>query len=348
MATLNDLAQLAGVDASTVSRVLRGDPNQAVRPETRKRILAAADKLNYRPNQIARALRTQKTNTIGLIAPRFSDFAFTDLLDAIQAATLQADHGLLVVGWDVMGDNLTSKSELLSHLIHDGIVDGLLVAFATIEDDFAPALQSSPIPIVLVNRKASGVIGSVTAQDSQAARAAVEHLVKSGHSEIGYIGLEPGTSTSADRLDGFLSAMAEMGLESREEWMAIAGQDLDSGRTALSSIVERSTLTGLPTALLVASIRPAVLVISELADRRIKVPEEVSVISIGDNLFAEVTTPKLTTVQLPFEKMGWRSVDMLLAAINGEEPFDVRLADPPNLVVRESTGPPRLIEQGVG
>jgi LacI family transcriptional regulator len=340
MATLNDVARLAGVDASTASRVLREDPQQAVRPETRLRILAAADELDYRPNPIARALRTQKTDTIGLITPRFSDFAFTQVMHGIQAAALDAHQSLMVVGWDVMGDDVLAKREVLNRFIHGGVVDGLLVAFATIEDLFTGELSESPIPIVLVNRRTPAVRGSVTADDAQAARVAVEHLVNLGHARIGYIGLQPGTSTAAGRQMGFQSAILDAGLEIAEHWTAVAGAGLAGGRTALAEILNRSA-GDLPTALVVASIRPAVSVVSELPVRGLKVPSDISVISIGDNEFADITSPRLTTVWLPFEAMGRRSVEMLLDIVGGGEPLDIRLEDPPRLVLRSSTSSPK-------
>jgi len=343
MPTLKDVARLARVDTSTVSRVLSGDPKQAAKGETRERILAAAKELGYRPNQVARSLRSQSTSTIGLIAPRLSDFAFTNIFDGIESAALEAEQGLLVVGWDFMGKNLASKREVLLHLLNDNIVDGVLIAFATIGDEFAPVLLSSRVPIVMVNRKAQLIGGSVTVQDTEAVKLAVNHLTSLGHSRIGYIGLEPGTTTASDRLEGFYSEMETMGLEVREEWMAVsASRDSDSQTTPLSAIIESSKLIGTPTALVVASVRPALLVISEMSERGIKVPLEMSVIAIGDNKFARITTPKLTTVWLPFEEMGRKSVEMLIDAVGGKELADVKLSDPPKIIQRDSTGAPRL------
>jgi DNA-binding LacI/PurR family transcriptional regulator len=271
-----------------------------------------------------------------------SDFAFTNIFDGIESAALEAEQGLLVVGWDFMGKNLPSKREVLLHLLNDKIVDGVLIAFATIGEEFAPVLLSSRVPIVMVNRKAQLIGGSVTVQDTEAVKLAVNHLTSLGHSRIGYIGLEPGTTTAADRLEGFYSEMETKGLEVREEWMAVsASRDSDSQNTPLSAIIESSKLIGIPTALVVASVRPALLVISEMSERGIKVPLEMSVIAIGDNEFARITTPKLTTVWLPFEKMGRKSVEMLLDAVGGKELADVKLSDPPKIIQRDSTGAPR-------
>jgi len=342
MSTLKDVARLARVDISTVSRVLSGDPKQVAREETRERIIAAAKALEYRPNQVARSLRSQSTSTIGLIAPRLSDFAFTTMLDGIENATLTAGRGLLVVGWDFRGSNSDSKREILLHLLNDGIVDGVLIAFATIGDEFAPILLSSKVPIVMVNRKSKLIGASVTVKDGEAVKTAVEHLNSLGHSRIGYIGLEAGTTTVADRLEGFYSGMKTMGLEVREEWMASGPYpDPDSGNTPLASIIDSSKLLGLPTALIVASVRSAPQVISELSERGIQVPLDMSVIGIGDTEFAKITSPKLTTVWLPFEKMGQKSVEMLINAVEGKDLIDFKLPDLPRIVLRDSTGAPR-------
>ena len=138
MANLRDVAQRAGVDPSTASRVLRGDPSQQVRPETRDRILAAARELAYRPNALARGLRTRRTDTIGLIIPSLDNLGFSEVTHGIQAAA--AAQGKLVMVVDagaaaVAGEDLEqAAAAAYERLIGDGRLDGLIVAFATLDE----------------------------------------------------------------------------------------------------------------------------------------------------------------------------------------------------------------------
>ena len=154
MATLKDVARLAEVDPSTVSRVLRGDPTQAVRPETRDRILAASQHLRYRPNALARGLRTRRTDTLGLIIPSLENVGFSEVTHGIQAAAAAAGRLVLVVEAEALeragleGD----VEELYARLITDGRVDGLIVAFATLDDHLVTQLAERGIPLVLVNQ----------------------------------------------------------------------------------------------------------------------------------------------------------------------------------------------------
>jgi DNA-binding LacI/PurR family transcriptional regulator len=277
-----------------------------------------------------------------VIVPRLSDFAFSTVLDGIESAAAEAGQGLLVVGWDIMGDNLASKREILLHLLNDGIVDGVLIAYATIGDEFSQILSSSRVPIVVVNRKSRLLKSSVTVQDSEAVRIAVRHLNSLGHSRIGYIGLKPGTTTAADRLEGFRSGMRSMGLEIREEWVeSVEHPDLNYQSNPLAGIFERSEPIGLPSALVVANVRTATSVFSELVEREINVPLQMSIIAIGENDLAKITTPRLTTVWLPFETMGRKSVEMLINAANGKELNDVQITELPEIIHRQSTAAPK-------
>ena len=125
MPDLRDVAKQAGVDPSTVSRVLRGDPRQTVRPETRDRIFEAARTLRYRPNALARGLRTRRTDTIGLIIPSLDNVGFSEVIHGIQAASAAAGKLVMVVEADALGWTRDSHDEHYARLITDGRVDGL-------------------------------------------------------------------------------------------------------------------------------------------------------------------------------------------------------------------------------
>lgn len=340
MATLKDVAKLADVDPSTVSRVLRGDPSQAVRPATRDRILAASETLSYRPNALARGLRTRRTDTLGLIIPSLENVGFSEVTHGIQAAAAVAGRLVVVVEADALerlGDG-PAVDDPYSRLISDGRVDGLIVAFATLDDRLVMQLAERGIPLVLVNRRTVGVHGSVVVDDERGSAVAVEHLVELGHRRIGYVGLAAETDTARRREHGFRSAMADAGLVVEPRSVAAGAPTLSGGRGALENLL-RAVGPDRPTGLFVASLLGAIGVLTGLRAASIDVPGEMSVIAFNDHELAAHLDPPLTTIRMPNFKMGTEAVELLLEAIEGQAQRDVMIETPPEVISRGSTAP---------
>lgn len=340
MATLKDVARLADVDPSTVSRVLRGDPGQAVRQDTRERIMAAAASLRYRPNALARGLRTRRTDTLGLIIPSLENVGFSEVTHGIQAAAAAAGRLVVVVEAEAVeraGDT-RSLEDAYARLITDGRVDGLIVAFATLDDHLVAQLADLGIPLVLVNRRTAGVHGSVVVDDERGAALAVEHLCSLGHRAIGYVGLAAETDTARRREEGYRRAMRAADLDVDPRWVVNVSPTLAGGTAAVSALL-RSADTELPTALVVASLLGAIGVLAGLKQASIAVPAAMSVIAFNDHELAAHLDPPLTTVRMPNFEMGSRAVGLLLEAIDGQPQRDLMIDTPPEIVVRGSTAP---------
>jgi LacI family transcriptional regulator len=338
VATLKDVARLADVDPSTVSRVLRGDPSQAVRPATRDRILAASETLSYRPNALARGLRTRRTDTLGLIIPSLENVGFSEVTHGIQAAAAMAGRLVVVVEAEALeraGDG-SAIDDPYSRLISDGRVDGLIVAFATVDDRLVMQLAERGIPLVLVNRRTVGVHGSVVVDDERGSALAVEHLVELGHRRIGYVGLAAETDTARRREHGFRSAMAEFGMSVDPRWVAPGAPTLSGGRGAVESMLG-AVATERPSGLFVASLLGAIGVLTGLRAAAIRVPAEMSVIAFNDHELAAHLDPPLTTVRMPNFRMGAEAVELLLEAIEGQDQRDLMIDTPPEVIVRGST-----------
>jgi len=364
MANLRDVARRAEVDPSTVSRVLRDDPSQQVRPETRARILFAARELNYRPNALARGLRTRRTDTIGLIIPSLDNLGFSDVTHGIQAAAAAAGKLVMVVdagavdgpapewaeaiegdtdpGEDARGQatEATAQGDVYERLIGDGRLDGLIVAFAALDDRHVAQLAERGIPLVLVNRRTSGVHGSVVVDDVRGSAMAVEHLVRLGHRRVGSIGLAADTDTARRRDAGYRDAMAAADLAVDERWVEAGPPTVEGGRAALYRLLAASRASR-PTAIVVASLMSAVGVLSALRDSGRRVPDDLSIVAFNDHPFADHTAPPLTTVRMPNQRMGQEAVRMLLDALEGVPVGDLMVPDAPELVARESTASPR-------
>lgn len=337
MATLKDVARRADVDPSTASRVLRDDPGQQVRPETRERILLAAHELRYRPNALARGLRTRRTDTIGLIIPSLDNLGFADVTHGIQAAAAAAGKLVMVVDAEAVADAAPGAYQ---RLIGDGRLDGLIVAFASIDDDLVAQLVERDIPLVLVNRRTHRVHGSVVVDDERGSRLAVEHLLSLGHRRIGFLGIDADTDTARRRLGGYGIAMAAAGIDVEPAWVGVGPPTEEGGRRAVREVLAAPGPQH-PTGYFVASLMSAVGALSELTRHGMRVPVDASLIAFNDHPFAAHTAPPLTTVRMPNVRMGREAVGMLLAAMAGEPVRDLVIDDPPELVVRASTATPR-------
>ena len=340
MPNLKDVAQLAAVDPSTVSRVLRGDPRQAVRPETRERILDAARSLKYRPNALARGLRTRRTDTIGLIIPSLDNVGFSEVTHGIQAAAADAGRLVMIVEADALVRTAEGQKEHYARLITDGRVDGIIVAFATLDDALVAQLAERDIPLVLVNRRTVGVRGSVVVDDESGSAKGVRYLVELGHRRIAFVGLDADTDTARRRERGYRRAMGRGERPVDESWIVKAQPTEEGGRGAVVSLLTLPDASR-PTAIFVASLLCAIGVLAGLRANKVSVPEDISLIAFNDHPLAAHMSPPLTTIRMANYRMGKEAVLMLLRAVDGEPVHDLMLEDEAEVVIRESTAPPR-------
>ena len=206
--TLKDIAAEVGVSISTVSRALADHP--AIPQKTKQRVLKAAQKLNYRPNAQARALRNSKTNTIGLVIPNLFNPYFAELAAAVQNAAIDAGlYTLLGISNDDP-KGLIQAVEIMQHQRVDGII---AVPHIGTEKELT-ALAKQNVPLVLVDRELDIVPAtSVSTDPAEGIKAAVSMLVTGGHESIGYLAGPQDTSTGVDRLEAFRSAFDSLGIE---------------------------------------------------------------------------------------------------------------------------------------
>jgi LacI family transcriptional regulator len=333
VAKLKDVARLARVDPSTASRVLRGDPRQAARSETRQRILRAATELGYRPNSLARGLRLRRTHTIALLVPDLNNVGFAEITHGVQEAA--EENGYLLM---LSGAHRPVGEGQYPELLLEGRVDGLLVAFAHLDDPLVGRLADLNLPLVLVNRRAGGAPCSVIVDDEWGSRLAVEYLVSLGHREVGHVTGSLETDTGLRRERGFMGALAQAHLSLDQRWVAEGRYTEEGGEAAARRILERSGRE-LPSALYVANLMSALGVLTALRAAGLQVPDDMSVITMDDHVVAAHTAPPLTSVRMPFYKMGVEAVRMLIDAIEGR-PVGHRVVDEaPRVIVRESTAP---------
>ncbi len=336
MATLGDVARRAGVSISAVSRVLSDAPEARVSAETRARIKQAAADLAYRPNFAGRALKFSRTNVIALVVPDLTNAFVTDLVLGVEDEALARDY-MVLLG---RSEDLKPGGEMISRLVGEGRVDGMLVQVA----DHSQAgevddLLRSGYPVVFLNSVQSGHRGGVVLDDEAGARLATEHLVRLGHRRIAMVGGLPQSGTAHRRVAGFRAAMADADLPVPRTAVTRLGYYPKDGREALRRLM---ALPVPPTALVVANINAAIGVLAEARSLGLAVPEDVSVISVHDAWTAENTWPPLTTVKMPLYQLGRTAVVRLQERLGGATVREHVVTDPPpQLVVRESTAPAR-------
>jgi LacI family transcriptional regulator len=323
---LREVAELAGVDPSVVSRVLSGDARLSIRPETRRRVLETAALLNYRPNTAARTLKTARTMAIGMIVPDLANVNYATIAQGAEERAASAGYALLVAQG--------APTDRLADL--HGRVDGLLVGMATSETprvgDFGGGL-----PALLVNRREPCGIPSVTVDDEAGALLATEHLLALGHTRIAHVAGPQNADTARRRLRGYTLALERANLPVDPRLIAETSFDEAGGHVAASRLLRHEPR---PTALFVANVRAAIGVMAAARRCGLAIPGDVSIVGFHDAPFTSYLDPPLTTVRLPLGEMGRQAVDSLLTLIAGGPVEDAMVQTPPELVVRHSTAPP--------
>lgn len=327
--TLADVAARAAVDRSVVSRVLSEDPGLSIRPETRERVIAAVAELQYRPNRIARSLRTRKADTFGLVIPDFTNPIYASIIAGAEAAASERGCVLLTGS---LGQGALSIDQYLE-LLGRGRVDGLLLAG---DPDGVERLEELGMPWLFVNRRAPQARRYVILDDERAAMLAVEHLHGLGHERIAHLTGPSGADTAQRREAGYRRALRDARLRVPRGYVVRGDYTSRAGAEAMRTLLER---TPRPTAVFVANVAAAIGALAAARDAGVVVPDALSVVAVHDLPLVEYLAPPLTTLRMPLEKLGRTAIELLAT-----RPVDARVEEvvegPIELVQRASTAPP--------
>jgi LacI family transcriptional regulator len=330
--TLKDVAAAARVSLATAARVLREDPTLTVRPATRERVTDAAVRLGYRPNRVASGLRTRRTRTIAVVLPDPQNLAWSEMLRGIERAA--ASHDYIVVVADAHGPTL--DPDLLGRFVLEGRMDGLLVAFATIEDALVDQIVGRGLPLLPINSRADNVPGSVTMDDATASGLAVDHLAELGHRRIGFVAGRSDTDVGRRRERGFREAMGRRGLPLREAWV-VRGDYTARTAELLAPELFAAPTEDRPTAVLTVNLQSALGLLSAGRTAGVRFPGDLSLVTIDDHPILDHVDPPLTAINLPMAEMGEAGAELLIDVVGGGMPRHVVTQTPPRLVVRAST-----------
>ena len=334
-ATLRDVANAARVHPATASRALNPETRILVSEDTARRVVAAAAKLGYRPNPVARSLRTRRSHTVGVLIPDLNNPLFPPIVRGLEDKLAAAGYVALLGNTDADA----SRERLLFEQMRARHVDGFVLATATLHDQLLAEAAAADVPVVLMNRLSQDYsFPSVSVDNEQGARMAVAHLAKLGHTRIAHIAGPQEASTGVSRLRGFRDGMASHRLEVSEDLIGYAGRyTVEEGLRCGRELLARA---GDFTAVAAANDMLAVGCYAALDEADLQCPDDISVIGFNDMPFIDRLRPPLTTVRFPHYQLGTEAAQLLLERIGEREGPVKILYLAPELVVRGSTAAP--------
>ena len=308
--TSQDVADRAGVSRTTVSFVLNDVKEANISEETRRRVLLAADELEYVPDAAAQALASGRTQTVGMVfrtyAHSTADLAHMQILQGLMEVATQSGIRLLI---DAVTEEVDTADFYVT-LSRNKRIDGLILSDPRVDDQALYDLMNDGFPVVLLGRLPGVKVSWIEFANRSGARMVVEHFLGQGHRRIGFVGYGPLSFTGvAERLRGYKDALAEAGIPFDETLVRYGDYDAGTGTAATTSLLE---LAAPPTAIFVSSDVLAFAALATIRAAGLRIPEDIAVVGFDDHPLAQYAAPPLTTVRLPFEEMGRQAGTMLL------------------------------------
>lgn len=307
-ATVRDVARGAGVSTATVSRVLNGD--RRVAPATRDRVLSAARDLDYRMNRTARALKTRKSRTVGIVAPEFRNDFFMNVVTGIEAELHDEGYGVLLCSSD---EDPGEEAARLALLREKG-VDGVLLIPASSETVTLDELGS--IPSVLVDRLVVGVdADAVLSENFEGVVTAVETAIRRGARRIGFIGGDLGLTSARERYDGFLAALERGGLKPDREIVLFGDYHRESGRRIMRDLMERADP---PSWVFISNFFMHLGAAEYLTEAATEIPDDLRIIAFDSMAGSALFPRSALLLAQPMDEIGREAARLLLSRIRGE------------------------------
>jgi len=328
MVTINELAKLADVSKSTVSKALNGRPG--VGDSTRERILKLARQHNYSPNAFGKGLKSQKSGNIGAIfcreqQPLSGNPFYSRVLEGLEAEIAYNKHNLVLQL--IPGDETAE----LPKMIKERTVDGLILV-GVLDVDFVRRILDTDLPVILVDPKVSFTdCSQVLIDNENGAFKAVNYLIERGHEKIGFVSGELSRLSFHRRFEGYKKALEFSNIPFREEWVKAGG--IESGYTNVRKLLNEHEQ---PTAIFAANDNNAFFGAKAIKDAGLRIPEDISIVGFDDVDLARFSSPALTTIRVYKEEMGSLAVRNLLKWIRNGEKEPVTTVVPVKLIERKS------------
>lgn len=332
--TIEEIAELAQVSRSTVSRVLNNHPS--VRPTVRDRVLRVINEQNYAPHAAARSLASSRTNIIGLLIPRsaatiFSDPFFSAVIQGVSEAC--NSHGYFL-----MLSMVTSEMEqgFYNRILRSRHFDGIIMLSSDVDDPILPLLIQDHTPLVMIgSHPYFQKLSWVDVDNREGARLAVAHLIGLGHRRIGTITGPLQMTAGLDRRDGYKLALVEAGIAVSPDLIIEGDFSQEGGYQAMLRLL---ALPQRPTAVFVASDAMAIGALRAAREAGLSVPDDIALVGFDDLPSGSFADPPLTTVHQPVLEMGAAAVGLLLDRLKLTDQPPLQVRQPASLVVRSSCG----------
>ncbi|MFC0560526.1 LacI family DNA-binding transcriptional regulator [Halalkalibacter alkalisediminis] len=337
MATIKDIAKVAGVSVTTVSRALNGYDD--VNEKTRARIKSVAEELNYSPNAVARSLVKSKTETIGLLVSELSlsgakDMFTYEIMCGINDSSSNKGFDLILFSTN----SAKQKAKSYSQLCRERQVEGVIMQGVKIDDPYLIEVIDSNIPCVLIDVEIEGEnVGYVSTDNVFGAQIAVKHLTNLGHRNIAIMNGHDQALVSQRRLTGYKKQLEEASIPFQENYVLNGNfNEQQAEEMAYSFFQERPEVT----AIFCASDLMALGVMSAAKRLGLKVPDELSIVGYDNITLAQYVQPQLTTVDQDKYQMGYKAAKLLIDMLEGNKTNRKVILDN-QLIIRETTAEPK-------
>ncbi|MDR0265132.1 MAG: LacI family transcriptional regulator [Sphingobacterium sp.] len=328
---IKDIAKMLNISVSTVSRAFRDTHD--VNPETRKKVLALAKKLNFKPNKNASALASGSTKNIGVVIPFITNYYFSMVISGIQEEAYERDYNVILY---VTNDHVAREQNLLENLSTSSL-DGLLISISSDSstNDHFEQLMAKGMPIVFFDRVPKDIDASKVVQDDFAgALQATEYLIRQGYTRIAHIAGPENLQFTQQRLNGYLQALEQHNIAVDQRLIVYSGFSQAHGATDTSKLL---ALPDRPDAIFAANDRKAVGAIQTIKQHGLHVGQDIGVIGFTNDPIATVVEPNLSTIEEPAMEIGKRSCALLIRHIKNRD-FEIQdIVLPGKLIERDST-----------
>lgn len=329
MATIKDVARMAGVSTTTVSHVI--NKTRFVAEATQKKVLAAVDELNYAPSAVARSLKCNTTRTIGMLVTKSTNPFFAEVVHGVEEHCYGQGYTLILCNTE---GNLDKQRDYL-RMLAEKRVDGLLVMCSDLDEKLLELLErKKDLPMVIMDwGPESPHTDKIQDNAELGGYVATKYFIEHGHTKIGCLSGHSDKSTCQERLKGFYKAMGEAQLSVNEDWLLEGDFECESAVIAANKFIEMKER---PTAIFCFNDIMAMALISTFEQAGIRVPDDISIIGYDNIDLAPYFSPPLTTIHQPKRRLGKTAIEILMERVKDKEHERRIFEMAPELVVRKS------------
>lgn len=328
--TIKDIAALAGVSKTTVSKIINNKDDSISKP-TRDKVLKIMKEQNYVPNKLAQSLVTKRTKTIGLLIPDIRNPFFTDISRGAEDFARKEGYNIIFCSTD---EDYEREAECVSMLC-EKMIDGIIFTPSSVTSHEENRYNDLDIPMVLVDKniESSNAKGIVKVDNKNGTYEATKHLIKQGHKDILYLSGPLKNDISKERLQGYIRALEKNNLSVKEENIVEGKYRYEWAYNFIKNLEEIKC-----TAICCANDLMAIGAIQALREKKFKIPEDISIVGFDDIETAKLIDPSLTTIRQPAYEMGAKASEILINSLQNKDKESVgTIIFKPSLIIRNST-----------